>query len=73
MRCYAARHFSPPAFLLVPGTDLVDARQSHVDDSRLIADIYGYDQLSFRQGDVHQLNPDQLGQFDVVLMLMFDG
>jgi len=47
----------------------IDARQSHVEDSRLIADIYGMDQLTFQQGDIHRQNPQQLGQFDVVLML----
>jgi len=47
----------------------VDARQSHVDDSQLISDIYGMDQLSFQQGDIHDQNPETLGQFDVVLML----
>lgn len=47
----------------------VDARQSHVDDSNLISGIYGMDHLSFRQGDIHEQNPEELGQFDVVLML----
>ena len=47
----------------------VDARASHVSDSQLIADIYGLEQLSFEQGDVHGLDPGTLGQFDVVLML----
>jgi len=47
----------------------VDARQTHVDDSSLIAGIYGMDQLSFQQGDIHQQGPEQLGRFDVVLML----
>ena len=46
----------------------VDARDSHVDDSGLIGRIYGLDNLSFRQGDVHALEPG-LGTFDVVLML----
>jgi tRNA (mo5U34)-methyltransferase len=47
----------------------VDARQSHVDDSTLISRIYGMDHLSFQKGDIHELDPDHLGQFDVVLML----
>ncbi|MDT8321398.1 MAG: class I SAM-dependent methyltransferase [Xanthomonadales bacterium] len=47
----------------------VDARASHVADSRLIADIYGLDRLSFEQGDIHELQPGTLGRFDVVLML----
>ena len=47
----------------------VDARESHVEDSQLIRDIYGLEQLSFRQGDIHELEQEKLGQFDVVLML----
>lgn len=47
----------------------IDARESHVDDSQLIRDIYGLEQLSFRQGDIHELDQAQLGRFDVVLML----
>ena len=47
----------------------VDARSSHVEDSNLISGIYGMDHLSFRQGDIHEQNPGELGQFDVVLML----
>ena len=47
----------------------VDARESHVEDSQLIRDIYGLEQLSFRQGDIHELKQEKLGQFDVVLML----
>lgn len=46
----------------------VDARDSHVDDSRLIASVYGLDGLEFRQGDVHALTADDTGQFDLVLM-----
>jgi hypothetical protein len=47
----------------------IDARQSHVDDSNLIARILETQNLSFRKGDVHDQDPEQLGQFDVVLML----
>lgn len=47
----------------------IDARASHVEDSRLIAGIYGLDGLSFSQGDIHDLDPRELGQHDVVLML----
>jgi tRNA (mo5U34)-methyltransferase len=47
----------------------VDARASHVEDSRLIGQIYGLDHLDFRQGDIHALDGDELGSFDVVLML----
>jgi len=47
----------------------VEARQSHVDDSRLIADIYGLQQLQFRQADIYDVDAQQQGQFDLVLML----
>lgn len=47
----------------------IDARASHVADSRLVAEIYGLDRLSFDQGDIHELDPAALGEFDVVLML----
>ena len=47
----------------------VDARDSHVQDSELIRDIYQLEHLSFRQGDIHELEQEQMGQFDVVLML----
>ncbi len=47
----------------------VDARESHVKDSSLIADIFGFEQLAFEQGDIHKLEAEHLGQFDVVLML----
>lgn len=46
----------------------VDARDSHVEDSRLIASVYGLDGLEFRQGDVHALAADETGRFDLVLM-----
>jgi len=47
----------------------IDARQSHVDDATLISNIYEMDQLSFVKGDIHAQSPDEVGQFDVVLML----
>jgi hypothetical protein len=47
----------------------IDARESHVADSSLIAEIYGHDQLSFRQGDIQTLSPENTGVFDVVMML----
>jgi tRNA (mo5U34)-methyltransferase len=47
----------------------IDARNRHVRDSSLIAELYQLEQVSFQQGDIHTLDADQLGQFDVVLML----
>ena len=47
----------------------IEARRAHVDDSRLMAEIYGLDRLSFHQGDIHELDSEELGQFDVVLMM----
>jgi hypothetical protein len=47
----------------------IDARQSHVEDSTLISDIYQMKQLNFQRGDIHEQTPEEIGQFDVVLML----
>lgn len=47
----------------------IDARESHIEDSRLISEIYGLDHLSFARDDIHALDAGQLGEFDVVLML----
>ena len=47
----------------------IDARESHVEDSTLIRDIYQLENLDFRQGDIHEQSADEVGQFDVVLML----
>ena len=47
----------------------IDARASHVEDSSLMAQIYGLDNLAFRQGDIHALDAAEIGAFDVVLML----
>lgn len=47
----------------------VDARASHVDDSRLIAEVLGHHSLRFEQSDIFDLDTGALGSFDVVLML----
>jgi hypothetical protein len=47
----------------------IDARESHVDDSRLISSVLGLKGLDFLQQDVHDLDASVIGQFDVVLML----
>ncbi len=47
----------------------IEARQSHVEDSRLMADIYALQQLQFMQADIHDVDTHQLGQFDLVMML----
>lgn len=46
----------------------IDARQSHVEDSTLISNIYGMEQLQFRRGNIHDQTTEELGAFDVVLM-----
>lgn len=51
------------------GVTAVDARQSHVEDTRLIADAFGLANLSALQSDMFELEPDVTGPFDVVLML----
>ena len=47
----------------------VDARASHIADSRLMADILGLSQAAFEQGDVFELDTDAAGTYDIVLML----
>lgn len=47
----------------------VDARKSHVEDSRLIASVYGLSNLSIHHSDIFDLDLSASGRFDVVLML----
>ena len=47
----------------------IDARESHVEDSSLIRDIYGLDHFKFQHGDIHAQSADKTGTFDLVLML----
>jgi tRNA (mo5U34)-methyltransferase len=47
----------------------VDIRPEHLDDAKLIRDVYGLDRLRLEQRDVLALAPGELGRFDVVLML----
>jgi ubiquinone/menaquinone biosynthesis C-methylase UbiE len=47
----------------------IDARESHIEDSKLIASVYNLNQLRFSQADVHELDASVSGRFDVVLML----
>lgn len=47
----------------------VDARAEHVADTTLMRDALGLSTLRVEQSDVHALQPVQLGQFDLVLML----
>jgi hypothetical protein len=47
----------------------VDARAEHVADTTLIRDTLGLSQLRVMQSDVHALEPDKLGRFDLVLLL----
>ncbi len=47
----------------------VEQRLSHVMDSRLIAEVLGFEEMEFLHSDIFDLDPDTLGTFDVVLML----
>jgi tRNA (mo5U34)-methyltransferase len=47
----------------------VDIRPEHLDDAKLIRDVYGLDQIRLEQRDVLALQPSELGQYDVVLVL----
>ena len=46
----------------------VDARAEHIADSKLIRDALGYQTLRLMQADIHSLDPNAVGQFNVVLM-----
>ncbi|HET6545630.1 MAG TPA: DUF1698 domain-containing protein [Rhodanobacteraceae bacterium] len=46
----------------------IDARAEHVADATLIRDVLGLSNLRLMQADVHELDAQALGQFDVVLM-----
>ena len=47
----------------------IDARESHVSDSNLIAGALGLSSFQARQSDVHALDTAGMGRFDIVLML----
>lgn len=47
----------------------IDARTSHVEDVGLIAKAMGLTKIRASQGDVHDLDTESLGVFDIVLML----
>ncbi|WP_376691813.1 class I SAM-dependent methyltransferase [Wenzhouxiangella sp. EGI_FJ10409] len=46
----------------------IDARQSLVDDSNLMASALGLDNLRAVQSDIHAVDAERLGRFDIVLM-----
>lgn len=47
----------------------VDQRESHVQDSRLMATLQGFGDMRFLHSDIFDLDAEALGTFDVVLML----
>jgi tRNA (mo5U34)-methyltransferase len=47
----------------------IDARQSHVDDSELIAEAYGLGNMTASRSDLFDLDASQTGTFDLVMML----
>ena len=47
----------------------IDARSEHVADTTLIRDALNLSKLRVEQSDVHALQPEKLGHFDLVLML----
>jgi len=47
----------------------IDARSEHVADTTLIRDTLQLSNLRVQQSDVHALDADKLGRFDLVLML----
>lgn len=53
----------------IGGVHGVEARASHVEDSRLIAGALGLDRVRFTHSDIFDLNANTFGHFDLVLML----
>ncbi|MEM7706452.1 MAG: DUF1698 domain-containing protein [Pseudomonadota bacterium] len=47
----------------------VDARTEHIADATLMAELAGHEQFEGMVSDIHALDTDALGTFDVVLML----
>jgi len=47
----------------------IDARAAHVEDTRLMAEVYGLANLRAQQADIDALKPGDLGSFDVALLL----
>lgn len=47
----------------------VDARPEHIADAGLIRDTLGLDRITLRQSDVHDIDTQAWGQFDVCLIL----
>lgn len=47
----------------------VDTREEHLADTRLMADVYGLLNLSTACHDIEELRSEEIGQFDVCLML----
>ena len=47
----------------------IDARAEHIADTELIARAYGLPNLRSAQYDINILRPDELGKFDITLML----
>lgn len=45
----------------------LDARREHIEDTTLIRDVYGLNQIKPVQCDVHAARPEQLGTHDIVL------
>jgi tRNA (mo5U34)-methyltransferase len=61
-----ASHLARAGFAEVLG---VDVRREHLEDAELIGRLYELDALRLAQHDVNRLEPGELGEFDVVLVL----
>lgn len=46
----------------------VDANEKHVEDARLVAKVLGLEDVECIHSDIFELDPSELGPFDVVLM-----
>ncbi len=46
----------------------IDARAEHVENANMIRQVYGYNNLSFKVGDIQTLTPQEIGKFDFTLL-----
>lgn len=47
----------------------IDIRQEHIAKASIIKELGGIDRISFRQGDIYELKPEQHGTFELTLFL----
>ena len=63
---FFAVHMAQRGFRDVLG---IDVRPANIEGARLMREIYGLSNLRLEEGDVATLDPERLGEFDLVLVL----